>query len=200
MFLFKASGRTYLRVVKRSLHAFPNRPQKVEVGQLVLLSKNREDCTPSEAQIQYVAKILDVRQRCRRSAPQADGRKTMGNLTCVGAATPGGVLYSVAGMECDHAAQACKPRCPRTCCGAHCRRRTRTHHLRDWRWLEFAQVLTAASQARSPSAAEKRQRPVRHATDRDQAAEEIGKASEMRVGQSVIQSAQVLPARSRIDA
>ena len=61
MFLFKASGRTYLRVVKRSLHAFPNRPQEVEVGQLVLLSKNREDCTPSEAQIQNVAKILDVR-------------------------------------------------------------------------------------------------------------------------------------------
>jgi hypothetical protein len=61
MFLFKASGQTYLRVVRRSLHAFPNRPQEAEVGQLVLLSKNREDCSPSEAQIQFVAKILDVR-------------------------------------------------------------------------------------------------------------------------------------------
>ncbi|MBK8246850.1 MAG: hypothetical protein IPK85_05560 [Gemmatimonadetes bacterium] len=61
MFLFKASGQTYLRVVKQSLHAFPYRPREVEVGQVVLLSKNREDCTSSEAQIQFVAKILAVR-------------------------------------------------------------------------------------------------------------------------------------------
>jgi hypothetical protein len=61
MFLFKASGQTYLRVVKRELHAFPNAPRDIEVGQLVLLSKNREDCTPSEPQIQHVAKVLQVR-------------------------------------------------------------------------------------------------------------------------------------------
>jgi hypothetical protein len=61
MFLFKASRKTYWRVAKQSLHAFPFSPKEAEVGQMVLLSKNREDLRRGEKQIQFVAKILAVR-------------------------------------------------------------------------------------------------------------------------------------------
>jgi hypothetical protein len=61
MFLFKASGKTYRRVVRESLHAFPLSPLDADVGQFVLLSKNREDCALTEKQIQNVAKVLAVR-------------------------------------------------------------------------------------------------------------------------------------------
>ena len=61
MFLFKASGKTYSRVVKQSLHAFPFSPKEAEIGQMVLLSKNREDLMRGEKQIQFAAKILSIR-------------------------------------------------------------------------------------------------------------------------------------------
>jgi hypothetical protein len=61
MFLFKASGKTYHQVVRQSLHAFPLSPSEADVGQFVLLSKNREDCRLTEKQIQHVAKVLEVR-------------------------------------------------------------------------------------------------------------------------------------------
>jgi hypothetical protein len=61
MFLFKASGKTYSQVVKQSLHAFPFSPKEAEVGQMVLLSKNREDLMRGEKQIQFAAKILSIR-------------------------------------------------------------------------------------------------------------------------------------------
>lgn len=61
MFLFKASGKTYMRVVRRGTHAFAHSPTEVNRDELVLLSKNREDCRPGEHQIQFVGKIDEVR-------------------------------------------------------------------------------------------------------------------------------------------
>lgn len=61
MILFKSGGSTYHRVVKKELHAFPYSPSQVSPGEFVLLSKNREDCAPTEQQIQYVAKLLAFR-------------------------------------------------------------------------------------------------------------------------------------------
>jgi len=61
VFLFKASGATYRRVIKQSKHAFPYAPRDVHEDEFVLLSKNREDCADTERQIQYVAKVLTVR-------------------------------------------------------------------------------------------------------------------------------------------
>jgi len=61
MLLFKAAGSTYPRVVKQALHAFPLSPAEVRRHEFILLSKNREACSPTEAQIQYVAKLLAVR-------------------------------------------------------------------------------------------------------------------------------------------
>jgi hypothetical protein len=66
MFLFKASGKTYRRVAKQSLHAFPFSPTEADVGQMVLLSKNRDDLARGEKQIQNVAKVLAIRP----SAPE----------------------------------------------------------------------------------------------------------------------------------
>lgn len=58
--LFKASGTTYQRVVRQARHAFPFSPSEVRRHEFVLLSKNREDCRPTENQIQYVAKVLGI--------------------------------------------------------------------------------------------------------------------------------------------
>jgi hypothetical protein len=61
MFLFKASGATYRRVVKQTVHAFPHSPAQVRGNEFVLLAKNREDCSLLEKQVQFVAKLLTVR-------------------------------------------------------------------------------------------------------------------------------------------
>lgn len=60
MILFKASGTTYRRVVTQERHAFPFSPSEVRPHEFVLLSKNREDCRPTENQIQHVAKVLGI--------------------------------------------------------------------------------------------------------------------------------------------
>jgi hypothetical protein len=56
MRLFKSSGDTYRRVTAIQQHALNGVPQDVQRGELVLLSKNREDCGVGERQIQYLAK------------------------------------------------------------------------------------------------------------------------------------------------
>jgi hypothetical protein len=61
MFLFKASGATYSKVVKQEIHAFRFSPADVNENEFILLSKNREDCALVEKQVQYVAKLLVVR-------------------------------------------------------------------------------------------------------------------------------------------
>src|SRR5687767_1938865 len=62
MLLFKASGATYLKVIRHGVHAFPFSPKHIHEDEFVLLSKNRSDCRDSEKQIQYVAKVLTRRR------------------------------------------------------------------------------------------------------------------------------------------
>lgn len=61
MFLFKASGATYLQVMGQRIHAFQYPPAEVIGNELVLLSKNKEDCALLERQVQAVAKVCRVR-------------------------------------------------------------------------------------------------------------------------------------------
>ena len=61
MYLLKASGATYPRVLRLRKHAFHGRPAEISEDEFVLLSKNAEDCSPTEPQVQYVAKVLRVR-------------------------------------------------------------------------------------------------------------------------------------------
>jgi len=61
MFLFKTSGATLASVVKNQKHAFSNRPRDWHSGEIVIISKNRADCSKSERQIQYVMKIDYIR-------------------------------------------------------------------------------------------------------------------------------------------
>ena len=61
MFLYKSSGATYMKVVRQSVHAFPYSPVQAREDEFVLLSKNREDCRPTERQVQFVGKVLEVK-------------------------------------------------------------------------------------------------------------------------------------------
>jgi hypothetical protein len=61
MYLYKASGATYKRVVRQELHAFPYSPADVSEDEFILLSKNREDCAMLEKQVQHAAKLHSVR-------------------------------------------------------------------------------------------------------------------------------------------
>jgi len=61
VYLYKASGATYKRVVRQELHAFPYPLTEVSEDEFILLSKNREDCTMLEKQVQYAAKLHSVR-------------------------------------------------------------------------------------------------------------------------------------------
>jgi len=61
MYLMKSSGATYQRVLRLCKHAFRGRPSEILEDEFVLLSKNSEDCAPTEPQVQYVAKVLRVR-------------------------------------------------------------------------------------------------------------------------------------------
>jgi hypothetical protein len=70
MFLFKASGATYRRVVRQTVHAFPHSPAEVRGDEFVLLAKNREDCSQLEKQVQNVAKLLQVRNATGKELEQ----------------------------------------------------------------------------------------------------------------------------------
>lgn len=61
MYLMKASGATYARVLRICKHAFRDRPSEISEDEFVLLSKNAEDCADTELQVQYVAKVFRVR-------------------------------------------------------------------------------------------------------------------------------------------
>jgi hypothetical protein len=61
MFLFKASGATYRRVIEQGIHAFQYPPSEVHGNELVLLSKNKNACKLLERQVQTVAKLYRVR-------------------------------------------------------------------------------------------------------------------------------------------
>jgi hypothetical protein len=61
MYLMKASGATYQKVLKACMHAFHGRPSEIAEDEFVLLSKNSADCAPTERQVQFVAKVFRVR-------------------------------------------------------------------------------------------------------------------------------------------
>jgi hypothetical protein len=61
MFLFKASGATYTRVLEKGVHAFQYSPAEVNGDELILLSKNKKNCKLLERQVQAVAKLDLVR-------------------------------------------------------------------------------------------------------------------------------------------
>ena len=62
MYLFKTSGETLPLVVAAKKHAYATRPADWNVGEIVLLSKNKGDLEPGEKQIQYIASMVDVRR------------------------------------------------------------------------------------------------------------------------------------------
>jgi hypothetical protein len=61
MYLFKTSGSTLPGVVAHQKHAYRNKPAGWSVGELVLVSKNRADCSSGEKQIQYVMRLRNIR-------------------------------------------------------------------------------------------------------------------------------------------
>ncbi len=62
MYLFKTSGGTLPLVVDAKTHGYATRPADWNAGEIVLLSKNKGDLEPGEKQIQYIARIVDVRR------------------------------------------------------------------------------------------------------------------------------------------
>lgn len=61
MYLFKTSGATFNSVIENQKHAFPGAPQLWNKGEVVIVSKNSNDCIPGELQIQYTMKMQSVR-------------------------------------------------------------------------------------------------------------------------------------------
>ena len=53
MFIFKTSGATFDSVIYNQKHAFRNQPTNLREGHLIIVSKNKNDCTEGEKQIQY---------------------------------------------------------------------------------------------------------------------------------------------------
>ncbi len=78
MYLFKTSGKTFDSVILNEKHAFLTKPKDWYVGELVLVSKNKVDCSKNEKQIQYVMKIVDIRPlrqgESERYWPGTEGR------------------------------------------------------------------------------------------------------------------------------
>jgi hypothetical protein len=62
MLLFKTSGKTINSVVANQKHAFKGRPNNWEPGEIILVSKNRNDCRPGEKQIQYIMFLDQIRE------------------------------------------------------------------------------------------------------------------------------------------
>jgi 5-methylcytosine-specific restriction protein A len=62
MLLFKTSANTINSVVANQKHAFKGQPQNWESGEIILVSKNRNDCRPGEKKIQYIMFLDNIRQ------------------------------------------------------------------------------------------------------------------------------------------
>jgi hypothetical protein len=62
MYLFKTSGETFESVIQNQRHAYPNKPRSWYRDEIVLVSKNKDACSPGEKQIQYVMRIQNIRQ------------------------------------------------------------------------------------------------------------------------------------------
>lgn len=61
MFYFIADPSTYHRVHRKSTHAFATAPAEWEPDELVLLAETRDQKRTLHKQVQYLAKILDIR-------------------------------------------------------------------------------------------------------------------------------------------
>lgn len=61
MYLFKTSGETFASVIANQKHAFVAIPRDWCRGELVLVSKNKSDCSQTEKQIQYVMRLDNIR-------------------------------------------------------------------------------------------------------------------------------------------
>ena len=62
MFLFKTSGDTFKSVIKNQKHAYGFEPRNWAKNELVLVSKNKNDCEKGEKQIQYIMRLDNVRK------------------------------------------------------------------------------------------------------------------------------------------
>ena len=67
MFIFKTSGATYSSVIANQKHAFRQKPRQWKPGELILVSKNKNDCVPGEKQIHYTMRFKTIRE-----APQEE--------------------------------------------------------------------------------------------------------------------------------
>ncbi|MFZ7131779.1 MAG: hypothetical protein ACOWWR_05420 [Eubacteriales bacterium] len=78
MYIFKTSGKTIDSVIRNQKHAFKAKPKEWDTGELVLISKNKRDCSYGEKQIQYIAKINNIRPmlpgECEKLWPGNTGR------------------------------------------------------------------------------------------------------------------------------
>lgn len=61
MLLFKTSARTLNSVIANQKHAFKGQPKDWQPGEIILVSKNRNDCRPGEKQIQYIMFLQTIR-------------------------------------------------------------------------------------------------------------------------------------------
>ena len=61
MLLFKTSGNTINSVVANQKHAFKGQPKNWEIGEIILVSKNRTDCRAGEKQIQHIMFLDKIR-------------------------------------------------------------------------------------------------------------------------------------------
>ncbi len=63
MYIFKTSGLTFDSVIRNQKHAYSSMPQDWSHGELILVSKNCNDCDHSanEKQIQYTMRFVDIR-------------------------------------------------------------------------------------------------------------------------------------------
>jgi len=63
MYLFKTSGATFESVIRFHKHAFERKPvTSWEQGEMVLISKNKMDCSANEKQIRFLMRIENIRR------------------------------------------------------------------------------------------------------------------------------------------
>jgi hypothetical protein len=62
MYLFKTSGATFNSVIRNQKHAFKTKPRDWEPGEIVLVSKNKQDCASTEKQISFTMRLRTIRE------------------------------------------------------------------------------------------------------------------------------------------
>ena len=62
MYIFKTSGATFDSVIFNQKHAFKTKPKFWMVGEIILVSKNKQDCAPDEKQIGFTMRLNAIRK------------------------------------------------------------------------------------------------------------------------------------------